>query len=286
MVYELQWETLTGTFHALMYEAVEQRPTVITEGGTGVCLYFKLVLALEILERWTEKNIVLISLFNCLVRWQKHFDAFSYLKKRGMHTQFLEMVGHERKKKRFKLAYVSDKKPYHTVLCSINRTSFMHKQTQILYFPFGSLPLSLKVQRKGFILKWLFHWEPISQGYFEDEWWMNMSSAQLWKLNPPKCLNPLHPTLVSLSLPHSHSLHAARSFSSSSDTSLPLCQSASSAFHTGIIVYPSLRPSCTQALLLYLILQPFYLAAYEKNLIKKVVTMLLRKTRWAASLPT
>lgn len=168
------------------------------------------------------------------------------------------------------LNYVSDKKPSHTVLCSINRTSFMHKQTQILYFPSGSLSLSLKVQRKGFILKWLFHWEPISQGYFEDEWWMNMSSAQLWKLNPPKCLNPLHPTLVPLSLPHSHSLHAAHSFSSSSDTSLRLCQSASSAFHTGIIVYRSLWPSCIQALLLYLILQPFYLAAYEKNLIKRL----------------
>jgi len=86
-----------------MYEAIEQRSTVITEGGTRVCLYFKLVLAFEILERGTEKNIVLILLFNCLVRWQKHFDVFSYLKKRGtMHTQFLEMVGHERKKKRFK----------------------------------------------------------------------------------------------------------------------------------------------------------------------------------------
>lgn len=51
---------LTCTFHALMYEAVEQRPTVITEGGTGICMYFKLVFALEILDRGTEKNIVLI----------------------------------------------------------------------------------------------------------------------------------------------------------------------------------------------------------------------------------
>lgn len=61
---ELHWDLninrLTGTFHALMYEAVQQRPTVITEGWTGVCMYFKLVFALEILERGTDKNIVLI----------------------------------------------------------------------------------------------------------------------------------------------------------------------------------------------------------------------------------
>lgn len=58
-VYYIYVYRLTGTFHALMYEAVEQRPTVITEGGTGICMYFKLVFALEILERRTEKNLII-----------------------------------------------------------------------------------------------------------------------------------------------------------------------------------------------------------------------------------
>ncbi len=83
-----------------MYEAVQQRPTVITEGWTGICLYFKHVFALEILERGTDKNIVLVSLFNCLVRRQKHLDVIWYLTQRDtMYTQFLETVGPWEKEK-------------------------------------------------------------------------------------------------------------------------------------------------------------------------------------------
>lgn len=121
-----------------------------------------------LLRSWREGQIKTIYSFNYLiVYWIKHFDVNIF------NTEVLpcsvlgfRLVMRERKRD---LNYVSDKKPSHTVLCSINRTIFMHrhsmhmhKQTQILYFPSGSLSLSLKVQRKGFILKWLFHWEPIS----------------------------------------------------------------------------------------------------------------------------
>ncbi len=71
-----------------MYEAVQQRPTVITEGRTGVCMYFKLVFALKILERGTDKTLYS---FNYLVHRQNHFDVISYLAQRdAMYTQFLE----------------------------------------------------------------------------------------------------------------------------------------------------------------------------------------------------
>lgn len=41
---------LTGTFHALVYEAVQQRATVVTEGGTGVGVDLKGVLTLQVLK--------------------------------------------------------------------------------------------------------------------------------------------------------------------------------------------------------------------------------------------
>lgn len=41
---------LTGTFHALVYEAIQQRATVVTEGGTGVSLDLKCVSTLQVLK--------------------------------------------------------------------------------------------------------------------------------------------------------------------------------------------------------------------------------------------
>jgi len=41
---------LTATFHALVYESVEQRATVVAEGGTGVRLDLKHVLSLQVLR--------------------------------------------------------------------------------------------------------------------------------------------------------------------------------------------------------------------------------------------
>lgn len=48
---------LTDALHALVYEAVEQRAAVVAERGAGVCVYFELVFALQVLtgsagEEW------------------------------------------------------------------------------------------------------------------------------------------------------------------------------------------------------------------------------------------
>lgn len=40
---------LTVTFHPLVDEAIQQRATVVAEGGAGVCVDFKLVFASGIL---------------------------------------------------------------------------------------------------------------------------------------------------------------------------------------------------------------------------------------------
>lgn len=47
---------LTGTFHALMYEAVQQRAAVVAEGGTGVGLDLKCVLTLQVLK-YNKNNL-------------------------------------------------------------------------------------------------------------------------------------------------------------------------------------------------------------------------------------
>lgn len=46
----LQAGKLTGTFHALVYEAVKQRAAVVAEGGTGVSLDLKCVSTLQVLK--------------------------------------------------------------------------------------------------------------------------------------------------------------------------------------------------------------------------------------------
>lgn len=42
---------LTGAFHALVYEAVEQRAAVVAEGGTGIRVDLERVSTLQVLER-------------------------------------------------------------------------------------------------------------------------------------------------------------------------------------------------------------------------------------------
>lgn len=41
---------LTGTFHALVYESIQQRSTVIAERGAGICVDLKCVSTLQVLE--------------------------------------------------------------------------------------------------------------------------------------------------------------------------------------------------------------------------------------------
>lgn len=50
---------LTGAFHALVYEAIEQRAAVVTESGTGVGLDLECVSTLQVLEgkrNWGEES--------------------------------------------------------------------------------------------------------------------------------------------------------------------------------------------------------------------------------------
>lgn len=42
--------TLTGAFHALVYEAIQQRAAVVAEGGAGVCVDLKRVSTLQVLK--------------------------------------------------------------------------------------------------------------------------------------------------------------------------------------------------------------------------------------------
>lgn len=46
---------LTGTFHALVYEAVQQRAAVVTERWTGVRLHLERVLTLQVLKSNKKK---------------------------------------------------------------------------------------------------------------------------------------------------------------------------------------------------------------------------------------
>lgn len=50
---------LTVALHALVDEAIQQRATVVTEGGAPIGVDLKLVLCSGILEESKEKNIII-----------------------------------------------------------------------------------------------------------------------------------------------------------------------------------------------------------------------------------
>lgn len=71
---------LTGTFHALVDESVEQRTTVVTEGWAGVGVDLELVLCSWVLKRKSEEKKTTISKDRRTDGFtaRQHFFSFSF----------------------------------------------------------------------------------------------------------------------------------------------------------------------------------------------------------------